>query len=202
MPEVFGVLDDLVRAGKLRHYGVSVEKVEEGLKAIEYPGVQSVQVIYNMLRQRPGRAAASREAQRRGVGILARLPLSSGLLTGKLTRREPAFAADDHRHFNRARRRLRSRRDVLGRRVTARAWRRWKRCVPWCRRARAWRRWRLRWIQMNPAVTCSIPGCRRRAQVDENVAAADLAPLPEANTMNAVAEIYERHAKPHVHARW
>jgi aryl-alcohol dehydrogenase-like predicted oxidoreductase len=99
MPEVFGVLDDLVRAGKLRHYGVSVEKVEEGLKAIEYPGVQSVQIIYNMLRQRPAELLFAQAIQRR-VGVLARLPLSSGLLTGKLSATS-TFAAVDHRHFNR-----------------------------------------------------------------------------------------------------
>ncbi len=98
-PEVFGILDDLVQQGKLRHYGVSVERVEEGLKAIEYPGVQSVQIIFNLFRQRPAELFFA-EAQRRQVGILARLPLSSGMLSGKMavgTR----FSPDDHRAFNR-----------------------------------------------------------------------------------------------------
>src|SRR5512139_2209692 len=94
-PEVFGVLDDLVRAGKIRYYGVSVEKVEEALKAIEYPGVQSVQIIFNIFRQRPADLFFA-EAKRRKVGILARLPLSSGMLTGKMTR-STAFTPDDHR---------------------------------------------------------------------------------------------------------
>ena len=98
-PEVFGVLDDLVQAGKLRYYGVSVEKVEEALKAIEYPGVQSVQIIFNIFRQRPAELFFP-EAKRRKVGILARVPLASGLLTGKMTRRSH-FAPDDHRAFNR-----------------------------------------------------------------------------------------------------
>jgi aryl-alcohol dehydrogenase-like predicted oxidoreductase len=98
-PETFGILDDLVQAGKLRYYGVSVEKVEEALKAIEYPGVQSVQIIFNIFRQRPADLFFS-EAERRRVGILARLPLSSGLLTGKFTRTS-TFAPDDHRTFNR-----------------------------------------------------------------------------------------------------
>src|SRR5579864_7807620 len=84
-PEVFGVLDDLVNAGKLRHYGVSVEKVEEALKAIEFPNVQSVQIIFNMLRQRPAELFFA-EAQKRKVGILARVPLASGLLSGKMSR--------------------------------------------------------------------------------------------------------------------
>jgi aryl-alcohol dehydrogenase-like predicted oxidoreductase len=92
MPEVFGILDDLIRAGKLRHYGVSVEKVEEALIAIEHPGVQTIQIIFNMFRQRPSELFFG-EARRRRGGILARLPLSSGMLTGKLTK-ESRFAAD------------------------------------------------------------------------------------------------------------
>ena len=85
MPEVFGILDDLVKQGKIRYYGVSVEKVEEALKAIEYPNVQTVQIIFNIFRQRPAELFFA-EAKRRKVGILARVPLSSGMLTGKMTR--------------------------------------------------------------------------------------------------------------------
>src|SRR5919112_88307 len=99
MPEVFGALDDLKVEGKIRHYGVSIEKVEEGLKAIEYPGVVSVQIIYNMFRQRPEELFFPR-AKAKGVAVIARVPLASGLLTGKMTR-ESTFAADDHRAFNR-----------------------------------------------------------------------------------------------------
>ncbi|HEY5232994.1 MAG TPA: aldo/keto reductase, partial [Verrucomicrobiae bacterium] len=99
MPEVFGILDDLVKAGKLRHYGVSVEKIEEALKAIEFPNVQSVQIIFNIFRQRPAELFF-KEALRRKVGILARVPLASGMLSGKITR-ESKFAKDDHRTFNR-----------------------------------------------------------------------------------------------------
>ena len=98
-PEVFGILDDLVEQGKIRYYGVSVEKVEEGLKAIEYPGVQSVQIIFNIFRQRPAELFFP-EAKRRRVGILARLPLSYGMLAGKMTR-GTTFSPDDHRAFNR-----------------------------------------------------------------------------------------------------
>ena len=99
LPEVFGILDDLVKAGKLRHYGVSVEKVEEALKAIEFPGVQTIQIIFNIFRQRPAELFFP-EAQRRRVGILARVPLASGMLSGKITRASQ-FAKDDHRNFNR-----------------------------------------------------------------------------------------------------
>src|SRR5262245_18339537 len=98
-PEVFAVLDDLVKAGKLRYYGVSVERIEEALKAIEYPSVQSVQIIFNMFRQRPADLFFT-QAQARGVGILARLPLSSGMLAGKMSRAS-SFSPDDHRAFNR-----------------------------------------------------------------------------------------------------
>jgi aryl-alcohol dehydrogenase-like predicted oxidoreductase len=198
MPEVFGVLDGLVGAGKLRHYGVSVEKVEEGLKAIEYPGVQSVQIIYNVLRQRPAELLFS-ETARRKVGVLARLPLSSGLLTGKLS---PAstFAADDHRHFNREGAGF-DRGETFSGIEFAAGLKAVDALRPWVPAGLTMAQMAIAWIQMNPAVTCSIPGCRRRAQVDENMAAADLPALPDA-TMKALAEIYARHAKPLVHARW
>ena len=108
--EVFGVLDDLVRAGKLRFYGVSVETVDEALKAIEYPNVQTVQIIFNMFRQRPAELFFPQAKEKR-VGILARVPLASGLLSGKMTR-DTKFAADDHRNFNRHGEAVRRRRNV------------------------------------------------------------------------------------------
>src|SRR5262245_50540174 len=98
-PDVFDVLDDLVAAGKLRYYGVSVKSPEEGLKAMDYPNVQSVQIIFNMLRHRPAELFFA-EAKRRKVGILARVPLASGLLSGRM-RRDTQFEASDHRQFNR-----------------------------------------------------------------------------------------------------
>jgi len=98
-PEIFAALDDLVAAGAIANYGVSVERVEEGLKAIEYPGVASVQIIFNMLRQRPADHFLA-EAKRRDVGVLARVPLASGLLTGKMSK-QTAFDASDHRSYNR-----------------------------------------------------------------------------------------------------
>ena len=98
-PEVFGALDELVRDGKLRYYGVSVETCDEALRAMRYPNVQSVQIIFNMFRTKPAERVFP-EAKRRQVGILARVPLASGLLTGKLDRAS-TFAPDDHRQFNR-----------------------------------------------------------------------------------------------------
>ena len=198
MPEVFDALDGLVAAGKVRHYGVSVEKVEEGLKAIEYPAVQSVQVVFNMLRQRPAELLFG-EAQRRGVGILARLPLASALLTGKLSR-ESTFAHDDHRHFNREGASFDRGETFAGLDFDTglQAVEALRPLVP---AGHSLAQLALRWIQMHPAVTCSIPGARRAAQVAENAAAADMPPLPEA-TMQAVAEVYARHARPQVHHLW
>jgi aryl-alcohol dehydrogenase-like predicted oxidoreductase len=198
MPEVFGVLDDLVKAGKLRHYGVSVEKVEEALKAIEFPGVQSVQIIYNIFRQRPAELLFE-QTQKRGVGILARLPLSSGLLSGKLTK-DSTFAADDHRQFNRDGAAFDKGETFSGLDygVGLQAVDALRPLVP---AGQSMPQMALRWIQMHPAVTCSIPGGKRATQVADNVAAADLPPLSD-SVMQSVAGVYERFAKPLVHQRW
>jgi aryl-alcohol dehydrogenase-like predicted oxidoreductase len=198
LPEVFGILDDLAKAGKIRHYGVSVEKVEEALKAIEFPNVQSVQIIFNMFRRRPAELFFA-EAQKRGVGILARVPLASGLLSGKMTRAS-RFARDDHRNFNR-RGEAFDRGETFsgvdfetGLRTVAQL----KKLVP---KNATMTQLALRWILEFPAVTCAIPGAKRPAQVAENIAASDLPPLPAA-TMKKIATIYERQIRPLVHHYW
>jgi aryl-alcohol dehydrogenase-like predicted oxidoreductase len=198
MPEVFGALDDLKRAGKLKHYGVSVERVEEALKAIEYPDVQSVQIIFNIFRQRPAELFFA-EAQRRKVGILARLPLSSGLLGGKM-KLEQQFAADDHRSFNRAgaafdRGETFSGFDyATGLSVVEEL----RALVP---ANMSLAQFALRWIDMHDAVTCSIPGAKRPDQVAENAAAADLPPLPD-DVMRRVKEIFDSRVRASVHQYW
>ena len=98
-PEVFDSLDRLKKDGKIRDYGVSVERIEEAIKALEYPGVVSVQIIFNIFRQRPADLFFDL-AKRKQVAVIARVPLASGLLTGKL-RADSSFADDDHRKFNR-----------------------------------------------------------------------------------------------------
>ncbi len=198
MPEVFGILDDLVKAGKLRHYGVSVEKVEEALKAIEYPAVQSVQIIFNVFRQRPADLFFA-EARRRRVGILARLPLSSGMLTGKFTRAS-SFAPDDHRAFNRHgesfdRGETFSGLDYETGLQTVETLRSF---VP---AGASLAQFALRWILMFPEVTCAIPGAKRPAQLEENIAAAKLPPL-SAQAMAGIRALYEQQVRPHVHHRW
>ena len=198
MPEVFGVLDELQREGKLRYYGVSVEKVEEALKAIEFPGVQSVQIIYNILRQRPA-DLLFKETQRKGVGILARLPLSSGLLSGKMTA-QTAFAADDHRQFNRNGEAFDKGETFSGLDYAKglEAVEALRAVVP---EGMSMAQFALRWITMHPAVTCAIPGGKRAAQVADNVSAADLPELTDAQ-MAAVQTVYEQYAKPWVHHNW
>jgi aryl-alcohol dehydrogenase-like predicted oxidoreductase len=197
-PEVFGLCDDLVKAGKLRYYGVSVERVEEGLKAIEYPGVQSVQIIYNLFRQRPAELLF-REARRRRVGILARLPLSSGMLAGKMTA-DSKFADDDHRNFNRQGAAFDRGETFSGVpfEVGLAAVEELRELVP---DGASMAMMALRWILMNEAVTCAIPGGKRPAQVDENCSAAALAPLSD-ETMASIQAIYDRRIRNYVHAYW
>ena len=197
-PEVFGALDDLVQAGKIRYYGVSVEKVEEALKAIEYPNVQTVQIIFNMFRHRPAELFFP-EAKRRKVGILARVPLASGLLTGKMTP-QTAFSLDDHRHFNRHGEAF----DVgetfsgVDYKTGLEAVEELRPLVP---PGATMAQFALRWILMFDAVTCAIPGAKRPSQAEDNVRAADLPPLsPE--VMAKVREIYDRLIREQVHHRW
>jgi aryl-alcohol dehydrogenase-like predicted oxidoreductase len=198
MPEVFGVLDDLVKAGKLRYYGVSVEKVEEALKAIEYPNVQTVQIIYNIFRQRPAELFFT-EAQRRHVGILARVPLASGLLTGKLTRASQ-FAPDDHRAFNRHGESFDRGETFSGLdyEVGLKAVEELRPLVP---AGQTLAQFALRWILMFPAVTCAIPGAKRPQQAEENIRAVNLPPLTDP-VMAAVREIYNREVRQYVHHYW
>ncbi len=197
-PEVFGALDRLVEAGKIRYYGVSVERVEEALKAIEYPGVESVQIIFNCFRQRPAELFFE-QARKRQVGILARVPLASGLLTGKLNR-DSQFAAGDHRNFNRHGEAFDVGETFSGVDYNT-ALDAVEELRPLMPEGAGMAQFALRWILMFDAVTCAIPGGKRPSQVAENCAAADLPPLPEA-TMRAVRAIYEARIRQGVHARW
>ncbi len=198
LPEVFGILDDLVRQGKLRYYGVSVEKVEEGLKAIEYPNVQSVQIIFNIFRQRPAELFFA-QAQQRRAGILARVPLSSGMLSGKMTRSR-TFGPNDHRAYNRHGESFDRGETFSGVEYEAglQAVEELRPLVPqgWTISQLA-----LRWILMFDAVTCAIPGAKRPSQVEENCAAADLPPISDA-VMRKIAEIYARRIRDQVHHYW
>lgn len=198
MPEVFGILNDLVADGKLRYYGVSVEKVEEAMKAVEYPNVQSVQIIFNMFRHRPAEFFFE-QAQKRQVGILARVPLASGLLTGKMSA-STTFDADDHRTFNRQGEAFDRGETFSGvdYETGLKAVEELKAIVP---SEMSLVQMALRWILMFDAVTCAIPGAKRISQTEENIAAADLPPLPD-DVMQKVDGIYDRYIRNLVHHLW
>lgn len=197
-PEVFGVLDDLKAAGKIRHHGVSVEKVEEAIKAIAYPGVETVQIIFNMFRQRPAELFFDL-AKRANAGIIVRVPLASGLLSGRM-RRDTAFPSDDHRAYNRTGAAFDVGETFAG--------------VPFEAGLDAVEALRplvpanvsmaqlaLRWVLMFDAVSCVIPGAKNAEQAHANAAAAGLPPIEPA-TMARIDDIYRAKIKPHVHQRW
>lgn len=197
-PEVFAALDDLVKQGKIRYYGVSVEHVEEALKAIEFPNVQSVQIIFNIFRQRPADLLFN-EAKRRQVGILARLPLSSGMLTGKLNSLSQ-FAPDDHRAFNRHGEAFDRGETFSGvdYQVGLQAVQELRALVP---AGMSLTQFALRWILMHEPVTCAIPGAKRPEQVEENMSASDLPTLSE-DVMQQVKHLYDQKIRPLVHHYW
>jgi aryl-alcohol dehydrogenase-like predicted oxidoreductase len=197
-PEVFGALDDLVAEGKIRCYGVSVETIEEARAALGHENVQSVQIIFNMFRPRPAEVFFAEAAAAR-VGIIARVPLASGLLTGKFTA-QTRFADDDHRNFNRYGDSFDVGETFSG--------------VPLEQGMRAVEELRglapdgatlaqlaLRWILMFPAVTCAIPGAKTPDQARANAAAASLRALAPAE-MDRVREVYDGHLSARVHSRW
>ena len=194
----FDVLDSLVAAGKIKYYGVSVETVAEALRAIEHPNVQSVQIIFNLFRFKPSDTFFA-AAEQHKVGILARVPLASGLLSGKF-RMDSHFAADDHRAFNRNGESFDRGETFSGVDYATglRAVDELRALVP---AGASLAQFALRWITMFPQVTCAIPGAKRPDQVAENVVAGDLPPLDDA-TMQAVAQIYDTHIRPLVHDLW
>jgi len=197
-PEVFEAMDALVAAGKIRFYGVSVEKAEEALKAIEYPNVVSVQIIYNIFRQRPAELFF-REAKERNVAVIARVPLASGLLTGKLNR-SSTFASDDHRNFNRQGAAFDVGETFAGvpYDVALEAVEAIRPLVP---AGTSMAAFALRWILMDDAVSVVIPGAKSRAQAQGNATASGLAPLSR-ETMHALRSIYQAKIARYVHHRW
>ncbi len=198
MPAVFGVLDDLAAAGKIRHYGVSVETVAEAMRAVEYPNVQSVQIIFNMFRLKPADAFLARAREKR-VGVLARVPLASGLLSGKL-RRDTTFAEGDHREFNR-----RGEAFDVGETFSGVDYEAGLRAVDALRglvpAGATMAQLALRWILTFPEVTAAIPGARNPQQAEDNVRAAELPALSD-EVMAAVRVVYDREIRAAVHPRW
>jgi aryl-alcohol dehydrogenase-like predicted oxidoreductase len=197
-PEMFEGLEEIRKAGKIKHYGVSVEKVEEALKAIEYPGVVSVQIIFNMFRQRAA-GLFFQEAKRRNVAVIARVPLASGLLSGKITA-ATQFAAEDHRNFNRNGEAFDVGETFAGVPFDTglAAVEEIRKLVP---AGASMAQFALRWILMHEAVTVVIPGARNGEQAKANAAASDL-PAVTADVMAAAKDTYDRLIAPHVHHRW
>ena len=198
MPEVFGILDDLVQAGKLRYYGVSVEKVEEAIKALEYPNLQSVQIIFNIFRQRPAELFFDL-AQQRQVGILARVPLASGLLTGKMSS-QTSFPSNDHRNFNRDGEAF-----DIGETFSGVDYETGLQAVdelrPLVPEGVTMAQFALRWILMFEAVSLAIPGAKNPQQAADNALAANIPTLDEI-TMARTREIYNQYIREQVHQRW
>jgi aryl-alcohol dehydrogenase-like predicted oxidoreductase len=196
--QVFSILDDLVQAGKLRYYGVSVESVDEAVDAIAHPNVQSVQIIFNVFRPKPADAFFM-DAAARKVGIIARVPLASGLLTGKLSR-QSVFEPDDHRQFNRQGELFDKGETFSGVpfEVGLDAIERLRPLVP---AGMTMTQLALRWILMWPEVTTTIPGIKTVAQARENAAAAAKPPL-SAEAMTAARKVYDDLIRAHVHPHW
>ena len=197
-PEVFAALDSLVKAGKLAHYGVSVETVAEGLAALKYPSVASVQIIFNIFRQKPAEQFLAAAAAA-NVAVIARVPLASGLLAGRYTR-ETVFPAADHRTFNREGAAFDKGETFSGvdfaTGLTA-----VERLRPLVPADMTMAQFALKWILSFDAVSCLIPGARRPDQAVANAAASDLPPLsPE--TLTAVRQVYDELIRPHVHQQW
>ncbi|RDV00860.1 aldo/keto reductase [Trinickia dinghuensis] len=197
-PEVFEAMDAMVASGKIRNYGVSVEKAEEGLKAIEYPGVKSVQIIYNIFRQRPA-DLFMREARAREIAVIVRVPLASGLLTGKMTG-NTTFATDDHRHFNRDGQAFDKGETFAGVPYDV-ALKAVDEIRPFVPSNVTMAQFALRWILMNQGVTTVIPGAKNPEQAKANCTASDLPPLTDA-AMTALRTLYLEKIAPFVHHQW
>jgi aryl-alcohol dehydrogenase-like predicted oxidoreductase len=196
--ETFEALDRLQEAGKIKNYGVSVEKVEEARMALSYPGVKTVQIIFNIFRQKPIHEFFPL-AEEQNIGILARVPLASGLLSGKMTAGRE-FSPDDHRNFNRGGQAFDRGETFSGVNFETGldAAEELKELVP---EGYTLAQLALRWILMHPAVSCTIPGAKRPEQVEDNLAAAEMPALSE-ETMERIREIYDRTVRPEVHHLW
>ncbi len=196
-PQVFQVLDALKEEGKIKHYGVSVERIEEGLKAMEYDGVDAIEIIFNMFRMRPAELFFE-EAKKRNIGIIVRVPLASGLLTGKFTK-TTTFNENDHRFFNREGAAFDKGETFsgvdyeLGLEAVDRLKAHFQtdNIAPYA----------LRWILSFDAVSTVIPGASRPDQIVRNAQVVDMDPLSDED-MKKVKEIYDTYIKDPVHHLW
>lgn len=196
-PEIFEEFDKLKTEGKIQHLGVSVEKVEEALKAIEFPNVTTVQIIFNLFRHRPADLFFE-QAQQKDIGIIVRVPLASGLLSGAYTA-NTTFTKGDHRQFNRNGEAFDKGETFSGVNYALglRAVEELKAAFPDTPLATL----ALRWVLQFPAVSCVIPGASKVGQVISNSATSGLPPLSPSE-MFTIQAIYERYIKQEVHQLW
>lgn len=191
---VFEVLDKLKAEGKVRHYGVSVETVEEGLFCLEQPNVQALQVILNLFRQKPFKELLP-AAHAKGVGILARLPLASGLLTGKFGE-QTQFEANDHRRYNENGEQFNVGETFAG--LGFAKGLELSRQLDWIAEGReSMTRASIRWLLDHEAISCVIPGFKNTAQVLDNLQAANVASFSEAE-MQQLEAWYQREVHEHI----
>ncbi|MEP6676264.1 MAG: aldo/keto reductase [Ferruginibacter sp.] len=197
-PEIFELFEELKQEGKIQHLGVSVEKVEEALKAIEYDNVATVQIIFNMFRQRPAELFFS-EAKRKNIGIIVRVPLASGLLTGKFSS-DTKFTAGDHRTFNRSGEAFDKGETFSGidYETGLIAVDELKKIFPANENLAAVA---LKWILQFEAVSCIIPGASNPQQMQSNINALDLPDFSE-EQLQVVQQVYEKYIKKSVHQLW
>lgn len=197
-PEVFEVLDDLKAQGKIQHYGVSVEKIEEALKAIEYPNVETIQIVFNMFRQRPIELLFE-QVVKRNIGVIARVPLASGLLSGKMTK-QTTFEESDHRNYNRNGEMFDKGETFAGVdfETGLAAVEDLKNLVD---KNSTLAQLALKWILMFDQVSCVIPGSKNPDQVEKNVKTAEIDNLTNVQ-MLGISKIYEDKIKNPVHYMW
>lgn len=195
---VFDVLDELVAEGRIKHYGVSVETVDEALTALERPNVATIQIIFNVFRRKPLERVLPL-AKERGVGIIARVPLASGLLSGRFTK-DTTFAPQDHRTYNRHGEAFDQGETFSGvpYDVGVQAAQEFVEMVP---EGISPAQFALRWVIDQPGVSVVIPGASRPAQAEANAVAGTLPPLTEQQLAD-LEELYDRHIRAHVHDRW
>lgn len=197
-PEIFEAFDRLKEQGKIRNLGVSVEQVDEAMMAMQYPNVTTVQIIFNMFRLKPSEEFFAK-AKENNCGIIARVPLASGLLSGKMSK-ETSFGPEDHRNFNRHGEAFDKGETFSGVdfNLGLEAVEELKKLFPGQESLAAWA---IRWVLMFPEVSTVIPGASRPEQLAANVRASALPPLSD-EQMQGVAGIYEKYIKPDVHAHW
>ncbi len=195
--ETYEMMDEIVKKGKIKYYGVSVEKVSEALDAIKYPNVKSIQIIFNIFRQKPSEIFFE-EAKKNNVAIIARVPLASGLLTGKMNNKS-SFPENDHRNYN-----INGDAFDVGETFSGVNFSKGLEAVEELKKIKpegfSLTDLSLKWILSHPEVTVVIPGAKNKVQAEQNIKASD---LNEINSVkDSIAEIYNKYFRKDIHSNW